>query len=66
MTTWLRVDEACVAAGISRATLYRWINTGLPAKRINDVWHVDAATLEHWRAIRATRRALPLRKDLTT
>lgn len=60
--TWLRTDEAAIAVGVSERTIYRWINTGLPAQQIDNAWHVDADTLRQWRTIHATRQALrPLR-----
>lgn len=60
--TWLKIDEAAIAAGVSTRTIIRWINTGLPAERHDGHWVIDLATLDTWRTIRATRQALrPLR-----
>lgn len=56
-TQWLKLDEACLAADISRSTLYRWINSGLPTQESSTGLRVDADALDRWRSIRAMRKA---------
>jgi len=56
--TWLRIDEAAIAAGVSERTVIRWINTGLRAKREHGHWLVDLDALDQWRANWATRQGL--------
>ncbi len=56
--TWLRIDEAAIAAGVSTRTIVRWINSGLRSEMRSGIWYVDPDALTSWRAYRAMRRGL--------
>lgn len=53
---WLTIDQAAIAAGVTRRTIYRWINTGLRTTGTGETTLIDPTMLEHWRTIRATRK----------
>jgi excisionase family DNA binding protein len=43
--TWLRVDEAAAAMGVSRRTIYRWISQGLPHRVTTTGIRIHVTTL---------------------
>lgn len=46
---WYSVDEIAEHLGISRETLYRWIDhKGLPAHRIGKFWKLKVSEVDAW------------------
>lgn len=46
--TWMRVEAITKALGISRATLYRWVERGLPNHKVGRVVLFDLDEVERW------------------
>ena len=46
---WLSVDEICEYLGVSRDTIYKWIEEkGLPAYRLGRAWKLKAEEVDEW------------------
>lgn len=46
---WLSVDEICKYLGISRDTIYKWIEErGLPAYRLGRQWKFKTREVDEW------------------
>jgi excisionase family DNA binding protein len=46
---WLSVDEICAHLGISRDTIYKWIDRkGMPAHRVGRLWKFKKAEVDEW------------------
>lgn len=46
---WLSVDEIAAYLGVSRETVYRWIDAKhLPAHRIGKFWRFKASEVDAW------------------
>jgi excisionase family DNA binding protein len=46
---WLSVDEMCEYLGMSRDTIYKWIEKkGLPAYRLGRQWKFKAEEIDEW------------------
>lgn len=46
---WLSVDEICAHLGISRDTIYKWIDRkGMPAHRVGRLWKFKKAEIDEW------------------
>jgi excisionase family DNA binding protein len=46
---WLPVDEIATYLGVSRDTVYRWIeNRGLPAHKVGRSWKCKVAEIDEW------------------
>ncbi len=46
---WLSVDEICTHLGISRDTIYKWIDRkGMPAHRVGRLWKFKKAEIDDW------------------
>ncbi len=46
---WLSVDEICAHLGISRDTIYKWIDRkGMPAHRVGRLWKFKKAEIDDW------------------
>ena len=46
---WLSVDEICEYLGMSRDTIYKWIEEkGLPAYRLGRQWKFKAEEIDEW------------------
>lgn len=46
---WLSVDEICAHLGISRDTIYKWIDRkGMPAHRVGRLWKFNKAEIDDW------------------
>jgi excisionase family DNA binding protein len=46
---WLSVDEICAHLGISRDTVYKWIDRkGMPAHRVGRLWKFMKAEVDEW------------------
>ena len=57
--TWLTVDEAATAAGVTRRTIHRWMAGGMMFRRTRDGIRVDADAVHIWRH---TKHRRPLRR----
>jgi excisionase family DNA binding protein len=48
-TRWLSVDEMATYLGVSRDTVYRWIeNRGFPAHKVGRSWKSKVAEIDDW------------------
>ena len=46
---WLSVDEICAHLGISRDTVYKWIDRkGMPAHRVGRLWKFKKDDVDDW------------------
>jgi len=46
---WLSVDEIASHLGVSRDTVYRWIdNRGLPAHKVGRHWRFRKEAIDRW------------------
>ena len=46
---WLSVDEICAHLGISRDTVYKWIDKkDMPAHRVGRLWKFKKAEVDEW------------------
>jgi excisionase family DNA binding protein len=46
---WLSVDDICIHLGISRDTVYKWIDRkGMPAHRVGRLWKFMKAEVDEW------------------
>ncbi len=46
---WLSVDEICAHLGISRDTVYKWIDRkGMPAHRVGRLWKFKKDEVDDW------------------
>ena len=46
---WLSVDDMCAHLGISRDTVYRWIDAkGMPAHRVGRLWKFKKDEVDDW------------------
>jgi excisionase family DNA binding protein len=46
---WLSVDEICTYLGISRDTVYRWIDRyAMPAHRMGRLWKFKMDEVDEW------------------
>lgn len=46
---WLSVDEICAHLGISRDTVYNWIDRkSMPAHRVGRLWKFMRAEVDEW------------------
>ena len=46
---WLPVDEISVHLGVSRDTIYKWIDRkGMPAHRVGRLWKFKKAEIDDW------------------
>jgi excisionase family DNA binding protein len=46
---WLSVDEICAYLGVSRDTVYKWIDTkDMPAHRVGRLWKFKKAEVDDW------------------
>ena len=48
-TRWLSVEEISIYLGVSRDTVYRWIEVrGLPAHKVGRSWKSKLAEIDEW------------------
>lgn len=46
---WLSVEEIAVHLGISKETVYRWLEKEkIPAHRVGRLWKFKASEVDHW------------------
>lgn len=46
---WLSVEEIARHLGISKETVYRWLEKGrIPARRIGKLWKFKASEVDEW------------------
>ena len=46
---WLSVDEICAHLGVSRDTIYKWIDkTDIPAHRVGRLWKFKKDEVDDW------------------
>tara|TARA_Y100000768_G_C23990285_1_gene692008 strand:+ start:2179 stop:2373 length:195 start_codon:yes stop_codon:yes gene_type:complete len=46
---WLSVDEIAQHLGISKETVYRWLERGkIPAHRVGKLWKFKASEVDEW------------------
>lgn len=46
---WLSVDEIAEHLGISRESIYRWLEKGkIPAHRLGKLWKFKASEIDEW------------------
>jgi excisionase family DNA binding protein len=46
---WLSVDEICQYLGVSKDTVYKWIDKkNLPGHRIGRLWKFKRAEVDEW------------------
>jgi excisionase family DNA binding protein len=46
---WVAVDEVANHLGVSRDTVYRWVeNKDLPAHRVGRVWRFKLSQVDQW------------------
>ena len=46
---WLSVDEICKYLGVSKDTVYRWIDRqGMPAHRLGRLWKFKKSEVDEW------------------
>lgn len=46
---WLSVEKIAVHMGVSKETVYRWLERGkIPAHRIGKLWKFKASEIDQW------------------
>ena len=46
---WLSVEEICVYLGVSKDTVYKWIDKkGMPAHRVGRLWKFKKEEVDQW------------------
>lgn len=46
---WMSVDEICEYLGVSRDTIYKWIEQkGMPAHRVGRLWKFKRDDVDEW------------------
>lgn len=46
---WLSVEEIAAHLGVSKETLYRWLEKGrIPAHRVGKLWKFKASEVDEW------------------
>lgn len=46
---WLSVNEIGEHLGVSKETIYRWLEKGkIPAKRVGKLWKFKASEVDRW------------------
>ena len=55
---WVSLDEIAEHLGVSRDTVYRWIDRGLPAHKLGRLWKFKVSEVDEWlRAGKAVHEA---------
>lgn len=45
---WLSVQEIAVHLGVSKDTIYNWINKGMPAHKFGKLWKFQTSEVDKW------------------
>lgn len=46
---WLSVDDICAHLGVSRETIYRWLDRKkIPAHKVGKLWKFKATEVDDW------------------
>ncbi len=46
---WLSVDEISAYLGVSKESIYRWVETGkMPASKVGRQWRFKASDVDKW------------------
>jgi excisionase family DNA binding protein len=45
---WLSVEEIAAYLGVSKDSVYRWIDQGLPAHKLGRLWKFKATEVDNW------------------
>jgi len=45
---WVSLDEIAEHLGVSRDTVYRWIERGLPAHKLGRLWKFKVSEVDEW------------------
>lgn len=45
---WFSVYEIATYLGVSKDTIYSWVNNGLPAYKVSRFWKFKLAEVDHW------------------
>jgi len=46
---WLGVEDIAIHLGVSKETIYRWIESGkIPSHRIGKLWKFKASEVDQW------------------
>ena len=58
---WVSLDEIAEHLGVSRDTVYRWIDRGLPAHKLGRLWKFKVSEVDEW--LRAGKAQEPDAKE---
>ncbi len=62
---WLSVDEIAVYLGISKETVYRWLDRGsIPAHRVGKLWKFKPSEVDTWVKSGAASAKRPIENNL--
>lgn len=45
---WVSLDDIAEHLGVSRDTVYRWIDRGLPAHKLGRLWKFKVSEVDEW------------------
>ena len=46
---WLSVDEIAKHLGVSKETVYRWLDKGnIPSRKVGKLWKFKASVVDEW------------------
>ena len=45
---WVSLDEIAQHLGVSRDTVYRWIDRGMPAHKLGRLWKFNVSEIDEW------------------
>ena len=63
---WLSVEDICTYLGVSRDTVYKWIDKmGMPAHRAGRLWKFKKDEVDEWVKSGGADESRPKRANLT-
>ena len=63
---WLSVEDICTYLGVSRDTVYKWIDKmGMPAHRAGRLWKFKKDEVDEWVKSGGADESRPKRTNLT-